>query len=49
MAKKNTGPATTAEIRAWANDHGIVVGPRGRLSSAVIALWKKRHPRREVA
>jgi Lsr2 len=35
---KQTTP-TTAELRAWAHDHGIKVADRGRISSDVLDAW----------
>lgn len=34
---------SSSQIRAWAQDNGIVVGKRGRLHPDVITAWKKAH------
>jgi len=37
------GPST-AEIRAWARDHGHAVPDRGRLRPEIIDAWHAAHP-----
>jgi hypothetical protein len=36
------GPST-AEVRAWARDHGLAVSDRGRLRPEVLAAWHAAH------
>jgi hypothetical protein len=36
------GPST-AEVRAWAREHGLIVPDRGRLRPDVLAAWKAAH------
>lgn len=35
-------PASTAEVRAWAREHGYVVSDRGRPPSEVLAAFERR-------
>jgi hypothetical protein len=35
---------STAEVRAWAREQGLVVPPRGRLAPDIWAAWRTAHP-----
>ena len=37
------GPST-AEVRAWAREHGITVSDRGRLRPEILHAWHAAHP-----
>ena len=40
-AKKSTEPATTAEVRSWAQGKGIAVGAKGRIKADVLEQFTK--------
>ena len=40
-------PVTESEVRAWAVQEKFPVGARGKLPSAVIEAWNKRHQTRQ--
>jgi hypothetical protein len=37
--KKNVEPATTREVREWANNNGFEVGNRGRIKAEVLEAF----------
>lgn len=36
-------PASTADVRAWAQASGYAVGPRGRIAAEILAAYQGRH------
>jgi hypothetical protein len=44
-----SAPATPAEVRAWAREHGFEVGTRGTLSASLKAAFTEATGREVVA
>ncbi len=42
-AARSGGPASTADVRAWAREQGLDVSERGRIPAAIAEQYEKAH------